>query len=135
MRMTTDEWKTTQEFQGLAPAWQKFLLEYLKDSDSARAAREAYPRHGNPAVCGASLLRRYQIQRALDRYYGRPALDRVLDDLHLLIRQHLRASRGQRKISDNLIIALKFYAELGGRKPFPLEGTPLENLKSQEQSK
>jgi hypothetical protein len=135
--MTITELQETQEFQKLAPRWQAFLLEYLKDGDSSRAAHVVYPKHGNAGVCGASLLRRYQIQAALDRYFGRPALDRVLADLWTVIRQCQRAkSKLSKEQASALKIGIQFYDRLSGRATSP-RSIPVvsQEQHSNEQSK
>lgn len=128
MKLTIAELQQTIEFQSLNPRHKAFVLEYVKDSDAARAAAVVYTSHKNPAIAGAELVRQYRIQKCLDKFFGRPALDRALEDLHLLIRQHLRnGKKGKPKtLSNNLVTALRYYALLGGQHLSPITKTPLE---------
>lgn len=120
--LTLEALQTTPEFRVLNPNQKRFLLEVLKDGDGPRAAKLVYPAHSNPAIAAATLLSRDRVQSALRVYFGIDPADQIREDLHKLIRQHLRRNgKSKGKISPELVQMLQKYEKFGGSlKSLPL---------------
>lgn len=118
-----EELQQTTEYQLLAPRWKAFVAAVLKTGDATKAASAVYPKHKNPAVCGANLMGRQPIIRCLDRFFGNNPEARLLEDLHDAIRLVLRRSKdvSPKRARADLNEAIQFYQEKSGKQFDPVD--------------
>ena len=129
-----EELQQTTEYQLLAPRWKAFVAAVLKTGDATKAASAVYPKHKNPAVCGANLMGRQPIIRCLDKFFGNDPSARLLEDLHAAIRSVLRRSKDvtPKEARVELNLAISFYEAKSGKQfePVDLVTEPTEEQKS-----
>lgn len=117
MKTTLAELKTMPEFLALHKSHQVFVEQLmLNDYDAVRAAHLAYPQHSNPLILSAGLMSHWKIACALDRHFGRPLIDRVLNDLWMVIRQcQRRKGKISKAEAHALEIGIAFYEKMTGQ--------------------
>ena len=131
MRLTIDELKTLPEYLTLCEAHKTFVKHLLANNyDAVEAAHLTYPDHSNPTILSAGLMQHWKVARVLDRHFGRPLIDRVLADLHTVIRQcQRRKGKMTPETARALTVGINFYERMTGQ-PLSVDG---ESPKAQEQ--
>jgi hypothetical protein len=114
------------EFQQLSERQQTFVARYLAGAsvtgryDAADAALAAYKvAPSNAHIMGWEILGGKRVKRVIDLAFGRSPMDRLLEDLHVMIKRSLRRdARNGGLANEHTTEAIRFYEKHAGK---PLE--------------